>query len=395
VRLDRYDAIVIGGGPAGGAAALMLARAGWSVAIIEKAEFPRRKVCGEFISATNGPLLRELGIADDFLAACGPEVRRVGVFAKDGVVTAPMPRGPRHGFGHALGRERLDTLLLAAAARAGATVWQPWRVTMIERRDDGFACTIAGDDGSRELQSPIVIAASGSWERGPSQLQIEREHAASDLLAFKAHFRGCDLAADLMPLIAFPGGYGGMVHSDDDRVTLSCCIRRDVLQACRESERELGAADAVLAHIERHCGGARHALRGAKRDGAWLAAGPIRPGRRAVYADGIFRAGNLAGEAHPVIAEGISMALQSARLLCRRLIAAGRNGAAIGVARAYRADWDASFALRLHAAAAFAALAARPAVVSTLMPALKLFPGAITLGARLAGKSKLAVAAAG
>ena len=67
-----YDALVIGGGPAGGTSALLLARAGWSVAVVEKAEFPRRKVCGEFISATTLPLLDELGLADAFLKSAGP-----------------------------------------------------------------------------------------------------------------------------------------------------------------------------------------------------------------------------------------------------------------------------------------------------------------------------------
>jgi len=388
-----YDAIIIGAGPAGAAAALMLARAGWSVAIVEKAEFPRRKVCGEFISATNWPLLRELGIEAEFRAAAGPEVRRVGVFAKDHLLTAPMPRGPQHGFGRALGRERLDTLLLAAAVSAGATAWQPWRVTRIAPHGDAFACTIAGDQGARELGARIVIAANGSWERGPAAAPIEREHRASDLLAFKAHFADCDLPGDLMPLIAFPGGYGGMVHTDRGRVSLSCCIRRDALQACRAREREPHAADAVLAHIKVNCLGVRQALRHARVDGAWLAAGPIRPGRRPVFADGVFRVGNLAGEAHPVVAEGISMALQSAWLICGRLIAAGRHGIAAEIARDYQADWTASFALRIRAAALFAGLAMRPAAVSLLVPALRAFPGAITFGAWLSGKSKVVTAA--
>ena len=66
----RYDAIVIGGGPAGSTTALMLARAGWAVALIEKSQFPRPKVCGEFISATTFPLLAEFGLLED--------VRRTG-----------------------------------------------------------------------------------------------------------------------------------------------------------------------------------------------------------------------------------------------------------------------------------------------------------------------------
>jgi len=225
-RSSVYDALIVGGGPAGGAAALMLARAGWSVAVVEKAEFPRRKVCGEFISATSMPLLRELAVEDEFLARAGPEVRRVGLFANDAVLSAPMPRGSG-AFGRALGREHLDALLLRAAERAGAELWQPWRVTAIERRGGEFVCTVAGGE-TRELAARTVIAASGSWERGPSPLPHARDHQPSDLLAFKAHFTDCALPSDLMPLLAFPGGYGGMVHSDGGRTSLSCCIRRDV-----------------------------------------------------------------------------------------------------------------------------------------------------------------------
>jgi 2-polyprenyl-6-methoxyphenol hydroxylase-like FAD-dependent oxidoreductase len=70
-----FDALVIGAGPAGATAALMLAKAGWSVAIVEKSYFLRRKVCGEFILATSLPLLDEIGIADTILRRAGPEVR--------------------------------------------------------------------------------------------------------------------------------------------------------------------------------------------------------------------------------------------------------------------------------------------------------------------------------
>ena len=64
----------------------------------------------------------------------------------------------------------------------------------------------------------------------------------------------------------------------------------------------------------------RHALDGAVRDGSWLAAGPLDPGPHLAGSDGLFRIGNAAGEAHPIIGEGISMALQSAWLLCARLL---------------------------------------------------------------------------
>ncbi|HSQ05819.1 MAG TPA: FAD-dependent oxidoreductase, partial [Burkholderiales bacterium] len=86
-----YDALVIGGGPAGATATLLLAREGWSVAVVERERFPRHKVCGEFISAATWQLLRELGLADALASRAGPAVREVGIYAGKRIITAPMP----------------------------------------------------------------------------------------------------------------------------------------------------------------------------------------------------------------------------------------------------------------------------------------------------------------
>jgi flavin-dependent dehydrogenase len=404
-----YDAVVIGAGPAGCAAARLLAQAGWRIALVEKVEFPRRKVCGEFISATSEPLLRDLGIGDAFAAQAGPPVRRVGLFARDTVLSASMPRPlgetsgePVESWGRALDRQHLDLLLIEAAQRAGATVWQPWSAIALTRGAVGHVCTIANKSGEQELFGRVVIAAQGSWDNGSGDNGLrdgglptaaaERRHRASDLLAFKAHLTDCDLPDHLMPLLVFPGGYGGMVRSDGGRVTLSCCIRRDALADCRRRHRGALAGEAVLAHIRAACRGVREATAHASLDGAWLSAGPIRPGIRTRYRDGMFFVGNIAGEAHPVIAEGISMAMQSALLLARRLLADPRGpGSDRTIARdgaAYAADWTAAFATRVHAAAAFAHLAMRPGATSLLLPVLRRFPELLTMGARLAGKAQ-------
>jgi flavin-dependent dehydrogenase len=394
----KYDALIIGGGPAGATAALLLARAGWSVALIEKGTYPRRKVCGEFISATSLPLLHELGIAQFFTSHAGPEVRRVGLFAGDEVLAAAMPEA-RNAFGkwgRALGREHLDLALANLAVANGARIWEDTTAGALRRSNDGFVCDILKSRSPDRLESRLVIVANGSWER-TFMPQCPRPHRTTDLLAFKANFTGCDLATDLMPLLVFPGGYGGLVNSDGGRVTLSCCIRRDALLRCRREFRASSAGEAVLRHLERSSQGLSQLAKRAQRQGSWLSSGPIWPGIRNCYAEGMFFAGNAAGEAHPIIAEGLSMAMQSGWLLAKQLVRAqneivtGRGLAAAG--RAYAKDWNRSFARRIYFAAMFAEAATRPAAVTLLLPFIRRVPSVLTFGAQLGGKVSETVSA--
>jgi flavin-dependent dehydrogenase len=392
---DRCDALVIGGGPGGATAALLLARAGWSVTLLERKAFPRHKVCGEYLSATNLPLLEQLGVADAFRDQAGPDVRRVGLYAGGRMLHADLPRPGGRGaaWGRALARDRLDTLLLEQAARAGVDVRQPWSAVGLAEEGGAYRCTAeSGTTGAvAEVCTPVVVAAHGSWERGTLPTQKATHPARpTDLFGFKAHFRNSDLPAGLMPLLAFPGGYGGMVHCDRGRVSLSCCVRRDRLRQIRRG-REDGAGEAVLDYLADSCRGVRRALAGAVRDGAWLAAGPIRPGIRVGGPGGLFTVGNAAGEAHPAVAEGISMAMQSAWLLARGLAAWRRQGASAAdlpaVGRDYAAAWRRSFAPRLYASTVLAHWAMRPAAVAGTLPVLRGFPGLLTWAAQLTGKA--------
>jgi flavin-dependent dehydrogenase len=131
-------------------------------------------------------------------------------------------------------------------------------------------------------------------------------------------------------------------------------------------------------------------LSGATRDGPWLAAGPIRPGFRLRPAGGVFRVGNAAGEAHPVVAEGISMALQGAWLLAERLVAARRGPRSASwavVASDYARAWRQAFGPRLVASAAIAHWAMHPAAVAGAVPFIRRLPALLTWGARLSGKA--------
>ncbi|RWP03749.1 MAG: NAD(P)/FAD-dependent oxidoreductase [Mesorhizobium sp.] len=398
-RLRTHDAIIIGAGPAGSSVGLTLARRGWAVAIVEKSAFPRRKVCGEYISASNLALLDQLEIGDAWRANAGPEIRRVGFFSGETCVEAPMPPakdGPcekKDGFGRALGRDILDCLLLQAARSAGVEIFQPYRAVAIERDGEMQMVRIQAGNETTMLRASVIVAAHGSWEPGPLPSQPGKSNRPSDLLGFKAHFTGSSLAPDLMPLLAFPGGYGGMVSADHGRLSISCCIRRDMLARLRKhrgpNHSHGSAADAVSRYLMESCRGVRDALGAAHPDGPWLAAGPIRPGIRSCYERDIFRVGNAAGESHPIIAEGISMALQSGWLLASELACApeGRAGRE-AAGRRYEAAWKRLFSTRVYAAAALAGIALRPSSATLMAAIVRNFPQALTLGAQLSGKTK-------
>jgi flavin-dependent dehydrogenase len=385
--MKTFDALVIGAGPAGGTAALLLARAGWSVAVVEKAEFPRRKVCGEYISATTWPLLRDLGVAAELDRHAGPPVGRVGLFAADTMIDAPMPllRNAGEACGRAIERELLDTALLAQAERRGAEVWQPYCVERLRGAEGGFEAELVstGDRSPALLRARLVIAAHGSWEHGelPSQI-ARRAPQAGDLFGFKAHFMGSTLEKGLMPLVLFRGGYGGMVHTGHGRVSFSCCIRRDALTACRKQRPGLAAGEAVIAHVKETCRGVRESLAGACVADAWLSSGPIRPGIRVRAGDRVFTVGNAAGEAHPLVAEGISMAIQSSWLLCESLLRS-REGAA----SEYPARWRRHFATRVRASSVFATLTTSPRTAAASAALMKHVPAMLTWGARWSGKA--------
>ena len=397
----QFDAVIVGAGPAGSSAAILLARAGWSVALVEKQRFPRRKVCGECIAASNLPLLDALGIGPQFEASAGPALRQVGLMqgARTLVADLPAAADPRYAWGRALGRETLDTLLLAQARAAGAMVMQPWSVQSMAGSAGDHHCEIRSmdSDQTETLQARVLIAAHGSWEPLPSGRATRRAgRRASDLFAFKANFSGGSLPDGLLPVLSFKGGYGGMVRADGGLLTLACCVREDQLEACRRDAPGKRASEVVEAMLKSECRGVAEALEGARLDGPWLATGPIAPGIRLRSGENFFRIGNAAGEAHPIIGEGMSMAIQSAWLLCARLVGSRRRSDLLSMAwqrevgEQYAAEWRKHFARRLSLAAVFAHLAMRPALSSPLLGLLQQWPSLTTQGARWAGKVRCA-----
>lgn len=405
------DALVIGAGPAGASAAILLAQAGWRVSLVEQHSYPRQKVCGECVAAGNVVLLDELGVGLEFRGLAGAELKYAGWMRGGTAVIADMPRCAEGAdrYGRALGRDVLDGLLLERARAAGVRILQPARVRAVWGSPGHFRCEIEhfarpgasqSPGGSEMVVASIVVDAHGSWESGPAFQAAEdagdrAPHRASDLFAFKATFHNSTLPSGLLPVAAMDGGYAGLVVADKGRTTVALCLRRDTLRALRARHPGVPAGPAVEFYLRQSCQGVRDALHAAERHGSWLTVGPLRPGIRLHERPGVFQVGNAAGETHPLIGEGITMALQSSKLLVESLLShadrATDANALSATHRAYAIAWRKSFQPRLRLAAVYAHIAMRAPLAATVGGCLRQWPMLLTNAARFAGKARPAV----
>jgi len=119
----RFDVAIVGAGPAGSSAAIFLARRGYSVALLDKAVFPRDKLCGDFLNPAGWRLFERLGVRDALLAAPHEKIDAFHVSTPAAEAVIPFPeRGGARVFGLGVTRRIFDHLLVQRAVGAGAAL---------------------------------------------------------------------------------------------------------------------------------------------------------------------------------------------------------------------------------------------------------------------------------
>ncbi|MCK7637469.1 geranylgeranyl reductase family protein [Corynebacterium sp. P7202] len=160
-RVDSTDVLVVGGGPAGAAAALHAARRGLSVLLVDAARFPRDKTCGDGLTPRAMHQLQLLGFGPEI--AAGYRSRGLKLHGFGGDVTAPWPKSAFGSEGSAMRRTRLDALLFETArATDGVTVREGSPAVDVSLRHGRVeSVTVSTPDGDRTVRCGTVIVADG------------------------------------------------------------------------------------------------------------------------------------------------------------------------------------------------------------------------------------------
>jgi menaquinone-9 beta-reductase len=346
-------ALIIGGGPAGAAAAITLARGGRDVLVIERSTGPRNVVCGGFLGGDALRLLDRLGVNAEGLGA--RPIERLRLVADGRVAEAPLPWRAA-----GLSRRTLDEALLAKAESEGAEVRRGTKATEVSDR------TVMLADGTG-ISADALLLATGKHElRGVERLPPEARRRLS--IGLRCAISAPADLTGVIELHPFNGGYAGLLVMDDGRANLC-------LSATQQRLHETGGSQALLARLseEQPALGARIALADAD---AWSAIAGVPYGWRARSTSvGLLRLGDQAAVIASLAGDGVAIALSSGMAAGQALLA-GRE-------EAYQPRFARQAAGPLRTADALRYAAERQPGRKALLGLMRAFPAAAGLVARL------------
>lgn len=307
----KYDVAIVGGGPAGCAAALTAVRGGQRVLLVEKGRYPRHKVCGEFVSPESHEVLLDLLRPNHTLLRAPAQIRRARMFVDGDCLEFALPEP-----GWSIPRHDLDLALWEAAEKAGVECRE---MTKAQAIGAGFLKI-----GQQDIETRTTINASGRW----SNLRRPPAPSATRWIGLKAHFAG-EQAPPSTDIYFFDGGYCGVQAISGHRVNASAMVRADTAT----SLEEVFAANPQLW----------------LRSRAWeqvtetVTTSPLIHSTPEPVTDGVMNAGDAAAFIDPFTGDGISLALRSGVLAAQCAMDGGPER--------YALEYQARFARAFRAAA--------------------------------------------
>ena len=315
-----FDAIIIGGGPSGSAAAISMARQGARVLVLEEKRMPRGKLCGEFITPECFPTLKRLGVMQSMLAAGAQKISRVSLVAESGKSVesciSEMSDSDSQ-WAMSLSRSRFDQILFEGAREAGAECLEGYAANGC-KFDDGCGTVeaLSLKEGARvTFKAPVIIDASG---RNSRWMLAKQERVAgrrgSRLYALKAHFTGVTGIKDQVEMYFFREGYGGFSQVEDELVNLCFIVGESALKQAG------GNASRVVKNTLMRNPLAAERLCRASVVGKWYSTGPLTFGRRRLSRDNVIAIGDASGMIDPFTGTGLQIAVRTGEMAAEAII---------------------------------------------------------------------------
>jgi flavin-dependent dehydrogenase len=355
---------IIGGGLAGLTAAIHLTKMGLKVVLIEKNEYPKHKVCGEYISNEVISYFDWLSLAISELDPTS--ISRLHFSTVNGKsIYCDLPLG---GFG--ISRFALDSFLFKKALEMGCEVIQD-NVERITFENDNFTITTSNN---RVLNSEIVIGAFG--KRSNIDLKLNRNfiQKKSYWLAVKAHYSG-DYPNDLVGLHNFEGGYCGVSKVENDAINICYLASYETFKNYKNIEEYQNQVVAKNPHLELILKKSKLLFEKP------LTISQISFDKKETVKDHILMIGDTAGLIHPLCGNGMAMAIHSAQIVSR-LIIKYHNGEVRSrneLEKKYIKEWNSNFKERLRMGRYLAFLLQKQMLSAVLMKILIKFPSLMVI----------------
>ncbi len=302
---ERVTVVVVGAGVAGCATALHLARRGHDVAIVDRAAFPRDKVCGEGLLPHGVTELDRLGLLDAVRGTGARPFRGIAYHVGTERAFGRFPPREPHRDGLGLRRLRVDAALAdAVAAEPGVTLHTGVRFRGVHV-DDGHV-TVRTDQG--EVRARAMVGADGMRSEVRRALALDRPDPAPPRYGVRAHYRLRGAPPDEVRVHVEADVELYLTPTGPDELNVAILCGRDVTRALGgdllEGFQRLVAACEPVAAL----------LQGAEPIDAPMLVGPLRQRVRGVVSDRALLVGDAAGFVDAITGEGMSLALVGARL---------------------------------------------------------------------------------